>query len=307
MASEQLIHLKPAAQSRTPLGLALESFLLDAEARRLTPASLRFYRQQLGPFLDFLSGQQVSKPEAVTPHHIRSYLVGLERRGLSDSSQHGAARSIRAFCNFLVREELLTASPMRRVQMPRQEKTILPAFTPEEARAIHTACDCERDRAIVLTLLDTGCRASEFVALDVGDVDMATGKVWVRRGKGRKQRYVFLGARARKTLIKHLMERSNTADGEPLWISQHGGARLTIWGLALVLRRLGERSGVDHCHAHTFRRTFALWSLRSGMNLMALQQLMGHSDLAMLRRYLALVDEDLADAHRKHGAVDTMF
>ncbi len=83
------------------------------------------------------------------------------------------------------------------------------------------------------------------------------------------------------------------------------GARYTVDGVQSMLARLGERAGVAHCHPHTFRRTFALWSLRAGMNIYALQRLMGHTDLTMLRRYLALVETDLAQAHREHGAVDS--
>ena len=60
----------------------------------------------------------------------------------------------------------------------------------------------DRDRAILVALLDTGCRASEFVALDLGDVDMATGSVAVRAGKGGKQRVVFLGSRSLKELTR---------------------------------------------------------------------------------------------------------
>ena len=58
---------------------------------------------------------------------------------------------------------------------------------------------------------------------------------------------------------------------------------------------------MEDCHAHTFRRCFALWSLRSGMSIYALQQIMGHSDLTVLRRYLALVEQDLADATSNMG------
>lgn len=308
MFSESLTILKDSERpAPSGLHLAFDAFLLDAEARRLTLQTLRFYRQQLEPFLAFLLEQGVSKPEGITAPHIRSYLVGLQRRGLADASQHAAARSIRAFCNFMVKEDLLAASPMRKVQMPRQEKVILPAFEPDDVKRLLAACKINRDVAIVLCLLDTGCRAAEFIGLDVGDVDMKTGTVKVRLGKGRKQRLTFLGARTRKALLKYLIERGSPRPEEPLWLSHKTGDRITDAGLRLLCRRLGQAAGVAHCHPHTFRRTFALWSLRSGMNIYALQQLMGHSDLQILRRYLALVDEDLKEAHRKYGAVDSML
>ncbi len=308
MKSQSLTHLKLRARPASfPLGLALDSFYLDAEARRLTPKTLRYYKQQLGPFLEAVKGQGIREPEGITANHIRSYLVSLEKRGLSSASQHSSARAIRAFCNFLVREELLGKSPMQKVRMPKQEKKIMPAFAPEDVQKILKACKYKRDTAITLFLLDTGCRSSEFVALNVGDVDIKTGAVKIKHGKGRKHRVAFVGAKARKALLKHFMERGDTEPNEALWLSMNTGERLTDYGLRQLFQRLGKRAGVKHCHPHTFRRSFALWSLRAGMNIYALQQIMGHSDLAILRRYLALVEEDLKEAHKKYGAVDNML
>ena len=307
MFSDQLTILKNNDFTSSALRLAYESFLLDAEARRLSPKTLRYYRQQLGPFLGELKGQGVKSPQGITTHHIRSYLVSLQRRGLSNGSQHASARAIRAFCNFMVMEEMLEKSPMKRVKMPKLDKQILPSFTPEEVHRLLETCKYVRDRAIVLCLLDTGCRAAEFVALDIGDVDLKSGAVKIKHGKGGKQRVAFLGVQARKALLKHLMERGEFSPRDPLWTSMHTDERLTYNGLRMLTRRLEKATGIDHCHPHTFRRTFALWSLRSGMNIYALQQIMGHSDLQILRRYLALVEEDLLDAHQKHGAVDNML
>ena len=66
---------------------------------------------------------------------------------------------------------------------------------------------------------------------------------------------------------------------------------------------MGDRAGV-HVHPHMLRRTMALWSLRAGMDIARLAALLGHADLQVVRKYLAIVDADLQDAHREHGAVD---
>ena len=75
----------------------------------------------------------------------------------------------------------------------------------------------------------------------------------------------------------------------------------------LLQTALGERAGVAHCHPHTFRRTFALWSLRGGMDVHTLAALMGHADIHVLKQYLALTGQDLQRAHREAGPVDKMF
>lgn len=307
MSAHPLTHLKIVAHKTSPLQYAMSAMLLDVEARRLSPRTLQYYREQLEPFIDFLSDARVTTPEQITAHHIRAYLVSLQRRGLASASQHAAARAIRAFCNFMVREELLDRSPMRKVQMPKVDKQTLPAFSPADVRALLKASKFRRDSAMIYFLLDTGCRASEFLALDVGDVDFKTGTVHVRHGKGKKQRVVFLGAKARKALLQFMLERPEAAASEPLWVNLNTRERLTDSGLRQLFQRLGEQAQVANCHPHTFRRSFALWSLRAGMNIYALQQLMGHSDLTVLRRYLALVENDLREAHRKFGAIDNML
>lgn len=293
-----------SAPALSPLQTALESFLLDGAARRLTPGTLAFYREKLAPFLAMVAALGVNTPAEITADHVRAHLVQLQQRGLKPNTQHGTARALRAWCNFLIREGDLVDSPMRRVRMPRLEIQPLPAFSSENVQKLLAVCLAGRDRCLLMALLDTGCRAGEFVALNVEDVDMGTGAVQVRRGKGGKPRTVYLGAKTRRLLLRYLRGRPPTG---PLWVSLNTGQRLTIEGLRMLLRRLGKRAGVAHCHPHTFRRTFALWSLRAGMNIYVLQRLMGHEDLTVLRRYLALVEADLQAAHARYGPVDAFL
>ena len=191
--------------------------------------------------------------------------------------------------------------------MPRLPKGIPPAFSEEDVNQLIATCTITRDRAVVLFLLDTGCRAAEFVALNIEDVDLVGGTVHIRQGKGKRERTTYIGDGARNSLEECLDQRNNPEPADPLWVSMARDTRLTDSGLRQMLRRLGKRASVDHCHPHTFRRTFALWSLRAGMNIYALQRIMGHSDLTVLRRYLALTEQDLQTAHRRFGAVDNML
>jgi len=286
---------------------ALDVFLLDAEARQLSPNTIRFYRQQLQPFLSYLREKDIVDPEAISAHHIRAYLVSLQKRGLKEHSVHAAARSVRAFCKFMKVEDLISSNPMRKVRMPRLPKGIPPAFSEEDVNQLIAACTNTRDRAVVLFLLDSGCRAAEFVALNIEDVDLHEGIVHIRLGKGKRERTTYIGDSARTSLEECLARRKDPKPCDPLWVSLTANTRLTDSGLRLMLRRLGKRADVEHCHPHTFRRTFALWSLRAGMNIYALQRIMGHSDLSILRRYLALTEQDLQTAHRRFGAVDSML
>lgn len=298
------------------LDSVLEAFLLSREAMRCTPATLTHYRYTCGSFARWLGGQGVNTPDAITPGHIRAYLVGLQRRGLRGATTHAHARGIKTWLRWLEAEGDIDHNPMQRVAMPRLEQRIPPPFTPADVFALLAGCDRHagrgsRNYAAVLTLLDTGLRASEFLSLTVGAVDMRTGLTLVM-GKGRRERTVRVGAKARGAILRMLGYRQLAGPGAPLWAAYdgHGNERetaLTQSGLQSGLRRLGEATGVMPCSPHRFRRTFALWMLRSGCDLHSLRMLMGHSSLDVLQRYLRLDGSDVERAHKAHSPADRLL
>ena len=301
--------LRPALV-RTGLDFAFEGFMLSREAMRCTPKTLEHYEYTLGSFTTYLADQGVHDMADITAHHIRAYLVSLQRRGLKDTTQHIHARGIRAWLNWLVDEGELDVSPMKRVSMPRLEKRIPPPFTPKDVQTLLAACDRRtelgaRNYAMILTLLDSGLRAAEFCGLRVGDLDMRSGLCTVL-GKGQKQRTVRVGAKARGAIVKMLGLRGDVTTEEALWAGR-GGEPLGIHGLQTMLHRLGREVGVMPCAPHRLRRTFALWCLRDGMDLHSLRMLMGHSTLDVLQRYLALAGEDVERAHKAHSPADKLL
>ena len=295
-------------QQRTKLTDAYELFILDCEARGFTPDTVRFYRGRLGLFLKWCADQSITTLEAFTHTAIRQYLADLQSRNLSSAYVHSHARAIRTFGYFLVREELLDVSPFAKVKMPRLEKKVLPALTSSEVKAILRACEYERDKALVLFLLDSGVRASELCALNAGDVD-SEGAVTVRMGKGQKGRLTYIGARTRKQLLRYFaLERGGKPEaGEPLFVSQRGGERLKYFGLAQALKRLKKASGVKNLAPHALRRTMAIHSLRNGMNIYLLARMLGHADIHVLKHYLDIVQADVQTAAKQSGVVDNLL
>lgn len=291
----------------TPLTTALELFQLENRARRYSPSTIDFYQRRLLPFIAWCEGRDAVRLQDVTPALLRTYLVALQARDLAAHTVHGYARALRTWFFFCVNEELIDKSPMAKVAMPRLPKKILPALEVADAQRLLAACETERDKAAVLFLLDTGVRASEFVHLNGADVDLALGTVRVRQGKGGKDRTTYMGVHARKQLARYYLDAGKPAPNGPIWRSLKTGERLTTSGLRRLLLRLKEATGIPHCAPHTFRRTFALWSLRSGMSIYHLQRLMGHEDIDVLRQYLDLVEHDAAGAHERFGAVDNIL
>lgn len=293
---------------QTPLELAQQSYNLDCQARQLSPLTIAYNRAKLAPVMQFLAAHNASDPKQITPDLIRRYLVELQQTH-NEGGVHGYYSVLRAFLRFLVREDELTANPLNKVQAPKLPKTMMEPVSLETVGKLLKACEGpngERDTALVLTPLDSGLRAAELMALNVGDVDMASGRVVVQHGKGNKQRVVFLGAKARKAILKYLRRRGQLPVNAPLWTADNGD-RLGYSGLVLMLRRWANTAKVAPPSPHSFRRAFALLSLRGGCDIYSLQKLMGHADLTVLRRYLAQTESDLQAAHEQAGPVDKML
>ena len=289
---------------RTHINDALDLFLLDCKARRLTPSTQTFYRTKIQTFFKELD---IDTLQDVTAVHVRAAFAALADRGLSGQSQHNVARAIRAFFNFCVAEKLIPSSPLANIKLPKVEKKVIQSLTKPEIRAILKACDHDRNTAIVLFILDTGVRASELIALNYGDLDMETGTVSIRRGKGQKQRTVHCSLKTKRAIARYMLEREKPTKGEPLFAAiKPAGDRLTLSGVVQLFDRLRDVSGVAGCQAHNLRRTFAIECLRNGMNVFILAKLMGHSDISVLRPYLALVEHDLQAAHAKASPVDKL-
>ena len=290
--------------NKTNLTDALDLFLIDGQSRRFTDSTLKWYRKTLSGFVAHLEEQNITYIDDVTVHHIRAYQTKFTKH--SSSYAHSQSRAIRAFFNFVQRDELIESNPFDKVRMPELAKKILRALDTSEIRKILNTAETERDKAIFMVLLDSGVRASELLSLNVDDVD-EKGAVSVQQGKQQKDRVTYVGVKTRRQLkTYYIKERGGTpADGEPMFTSIRG-MRLSYVGLAHMIKRTREAAGIKDCSAHTFRRTFAITCLRNGMDIFVLARLMGHADIVMLKRYLAHVRDDLAAEHKDHGVIDNL-
>jgi integrase/recombinase XerD len=288
---------------------AFQLWLESMQARGLSPKSLTGYASEVGQFVRFLREQlNLTDLDAVQPHHIRKWLIARQQHGISNAQLHNDYRKPRTFWNWCIKEELTTNNPFAKVEKPKLQPTLKPALTPDEVEQILQACEGKewtrlRDKALILLLLDTGLRIHEAHNLTVADAQQETVLI---RGKGGKQRVVFLSAEVRLAIKRYLKACPYPlTDESPLWWGRNGA--LTLWGIMEVVEKIGKRAELPKpLGAHTFRRTFATWSLRSGIDLEQLRQLMGHSDYTVLRQYLSLVEADLKRAHQQHSPLNNL-
>ena len=269
----------------------IAAFLIDRRARGLSPRTVEFYRQKLTLLQRFLGAEGVDHVCAITPDLVRQYLLRLGRTH-NPGGVHAAYRAMRAFLRWFELEEEPDGwkSPLRKVRPPRVPTEPLEPVPTEHVKAMIRTCRRrtffgDRDRAVLLCLLDTGCRAGEFAAINIGDVDLATGQILIRAGKGGKPRMVFLGSKSRRALVTYLRHIGDVEDSAALWVTREG-RRLSYSGLRDIVRRRAKRASVPAPTLHSFRRAFALACLRGKMDVYSLQRLMGHARSGPVDRLL---------------------
>jgi integrase/recombinase XerD len=264
---------------------------------RVTPSTLDYYRHTAGVFVVWLHERGITEPARITAAHVRAWLAEHADR-LKDTSLHARARAVRTLVRFLHAEGYMPA--LITFAMPRLDDKRLPFLEPDALRRVLASCDTPRAKALVLLLVDSGIRREEASLVNWGDLNFENGALVVRRGKGGKARTVAVGAKTLRALLAYRRTlKQPPSDASPL-LQNRSGNRLTQNAIGCLLERVSDWSGVAFS-AHVLRRTFAVMSLRSGMDLVSLQRLMGHADIAMTSHYLQMVDTDLLEAHRKAG------
>ena len=162
-----------------------------------------------------------------------------------------------------------------------------------------------RNRAIVLMFLDTGLRLSELANIQLSEIDFDRGMIKVM-GKGSKERFVAVGKKAQKAILRYLLKRDDRHSC--LWVTEERQP-LRARGIQMVIKRARRRAGITgvRCSPHIFRHTFALNFLRGGGNPRELQCLLGHTSIDMSMRYVAALGAvDALRAHERASPVDRM-
>jgi integrase/recombinase XerC len=286
-----------------------EEFLKHLEwERNLSPATLRAYEREVRAFIEFAGTDLgLDRPQAVTPATFRSYLAHLHARRLAPRSVGRALAALRTHFRFLVGEGVVASNPAEAVPHPRSDSRS-PETTDRHAieELLENFPDTpagRRDRALFELLYAAGLRVGELVALDLGDIHLTQRLVRVR-GKGRKERVVPFGRPAARAVESYLPERARwrrdvSGDNEPLFVNQRGG-RLSDRSVRRALDSAVHRTAdLNHLHPHALRHAFATHLLEAGMDLRAIQELLGHSSLATTQVYTRVDLAHLMAVHRR--------
>lgn len=315
-----------------------ERYARFARSMNRSEKTIAWYQGALADYCRYLEGpggvDGVDGParlEDLTLERVRDYILYLRERptfeahpfrasrkaGLSDASVNSYARALRAFASWLYDQEYTGANVLARQKAPTVTKRVVKILSDEEiSRVLQTlatpSATNARNRAIFLTLLDIGVRASELRTLTLDRAHLDEGYLLVL-GKGRKERPVKIGSTAaaamRANLARYRPEPARPgitevflsegyrvvhpigdgAECEELLFSEPGWP-LSKNALTNVFVRLGRRAGVPRLHPHRLRHTYACRYLLAHRDPLALKTMLGHTTLAMTNHYVAAVE-----------------
>lgn len=321
---------------------------LAARQPLVSSDTMHIYRAALLRFLRFLEADygEAFPLQGVTPRLVTTYLLSLQQEGLAPTSQRGYMTILKIWLRWCEEDEdyASAVSPrlVSRVPIPKASPRIVEAFSPAQVKALLAATQqgqnafvCDRDKTLILLLLDTGLRASEICRLNLADLHLEAPQdsYLIVLGKGGAWGESPLSTQARRALRRYLRHwrlprleqmtreqagetasthqmariREGLAKNFPVFVTNSQRRRLTRRGLWEIVRRLGKRAGLlneRRCSPHTFRHTFSQLFMREDEegnrgDIYELQQRLRHHSIVTTERYLrSLRKSELRRSHR---------
>jgi integrase/recombinase XerD len=272
---------------------AVEGFLA-LSAARLAPRTVEAYRRDLA----HLSAWLGRSPADATADDLAAYVAQLRADGLAPTTAARRLAAVRSFFRHQVLLGVRTDNPAANVELPKRRRALPRTLSPAEVErlldaAAGTTPRALRDRALAELLYGAGLRVSEAVTLDRQSVDLENRLVRCV-GKGSKERVVPIGREAADALRRYLARGRPHLERHPgpeLFLNANGGG-LTRAGVFLILRHLAAKAGLEpeRIHPHLLRHSFATHLLEGGADLRAVQEMLGHADLATTELYTHVSD-----------------
>ncbi|MCH8327649.1 MAG: tyrosine recombinase XerC [Candidatus Marinimicrobia bacterium] len=267
-----------------------------ASERNLSPLTAKAYRKDLSDLLDFLGGYQpeyLASPAKLDRVTIRHYLGHLREKGLGPRSTARKLASLKSFFKYLIRIEVLDASPAADIITPKFPRPLPEVLQPDQALRLMDLPSSAttiglRDKAILELFYATGIRLAELTGLMVGDLSMSRGIMRVV-GKGDKERRVVFGQPAGNAINHYLDDRRNGGERldhrSPLFLGRGGkgiSKRMVQKRIKQYLQQVAEAKKLS---PHLLRHSMATHLLDNGADIKAVQDMLGHASLSTTQIY----------------------
>lgn len=277
--------------------------------------TLRNYFSDLMQFKTYLNEKALwFKDEDPNPfihkvdrNHIREFLARLAKKNSKITIQRKLS-TLKSFFRFLLKEGVISSNPTEFISYPKREKHLPNFLTVDEVFRFLNNLESStplqvRNKAILEVLYASGIRVSELCGLGLLDLDLANGRLKVK-GKGRKERIVFIGSKSLEALrdymkIRNELLKKTRTNEQALFLNCRGG-RISDRGVARIVEKYARKCpGLKKISPHSLRHTFATHLLNAGADLRFIQEMLGHESLSTTQKYIHLGIDKLMEVYDK--------
>lgn len=303
------------------LSQGLNLFLISSRAARRSEFTIKWYQQYIGRLISYTKDAEIKD---VTIEDLRLFFAHLSgsgikyensryrkpiAAGLSSATILGVWQAVRSFFNWLADNEYIEKNVARRLVRPSGSRREPKSVTNENLLAMISSAKkgemVERDFALMLFMIDSGCRQQGVINLTLENLHVGDGWALIIE-KGDKARNVIFSPLTGKAIKRWLKVRP---PGTQFVFTTETGTRLSRWGLVQILRRTKKRAGVSgRINAHAWRHAFARLWIEGGGDLATLSDLMGHTNIKTTKdAYLIFMRDELQRQHQQHSPLETLF
>lgn len=296
--SKYTIVLKDEERSKEELENSqfVSNFLSAKQVEGCSVKTLEYYKAIIDKMI-----LKVSKSvKNISTEDIRQYLAEYkEEYNTSLTTIDNMRRIFSSFYSWLEDENFIVKSPVRRIHKIKTEKNVKSIFSDEDIEKMRDFCKNNiRNLVLIELLLTTGIRVGELVNLNISDINLEDRSCIVL-GKGNKQREVYFDAKTKIHLIEYLNSRQDNNDA--LFVSRNKPyQRLSISGIELIIRKIGNNINIINAYPHKFRRTLATIAIDKGMPIEQVQKLLGHVKIETTMNYAMVNQNNVKISHRKY-------
>ena len=275
--------------------------------RGLANNTISAYRRDIQGYIAFLQLQRIKDINETSRTTIVSYLLLMQKNGKASSSISRACAAIKAFYQYLFRENLIDEDATANLETPKFEQRLPRVLTLEEVESVLNQPDITkptglRDRAMIELLYATGMRVTELISLSLGDVNTQMGFLRCF-GKGSKERIIPVNSSAISYLNTYLANtRSVLLKGKQsdiLFVNSRGG-RLSRQAFWKAIKKYAKMAKINkQITPHTLRHTFATHLIENGADLRAVQEMLGHADISTTQIYTHISRSRIKEVYDK--------
>jgi integrase/recombinase XerD len=303
-------------EDRPELEDLLRKHIEELELHRFSRENRGQAERVLGLLFHHLREKGVEDIREVTEEHLVSFIATLKTRKsargglIAANTQSSFASAVKRFFRFLDRRSLILHNPAEHIRLPRVRR--LPSFvpTPKQVERLLDLPPSEsalgvRDRAILETFYGTGVRMGECQGIDVDDVDLQKQTLFVRLGKGKKDRVLPIPRKTLRALDRYIRSGRPVLLHDPkqraLFLNRIGG-RIGKVMLGRIVRDYGAAAGIPRLHAHSLRHACATHLLQGGADIAHVQKILGHSQISTTAEYVKVAIGDLKKVVEKKAS-----